>query len=118
MRMLKKLSLVLPVMGMLIGLPTLTSATSASAATTAPRVPNNCVAYTEYEGGMEGGSAQCLGGTGHFRVLIYCTNNPQNGWGTYYTGPWLPTGSGNVSLAWCPSNQPYAVAAGYDLANW
>lgn len=116
MRKLRKLSLVLPVIGIFAAALAVSSATQANAQAI-PNIPSNCSTIL-LSGYTEGGAAQCFSGTGHFRVLIYCTANPQNGYGTYYPGPWQPTGQGVNSTEYCPSSQPYIVAAGYDLALW
>jgi len=112
---LKRLSLTLAAV---CALTAALAGTSASAAQVTPSTPSNCQAHTIQASGSEGGDAWCFSGTGHVRVQIYCTVSPQYGWGTYYFGPWLVVGTSNVSLAWCPSSQPYVVAAGYDIAPW
>lgn len=114
MRKFRKLFLVLPAMGTLMAALAVTPAASAHAQAT-PNVPSECDATTFYN--PDGGIASCGGGTGHFRVIIYCTSDPKIGYGTYYTGPWVLTQHG-FSITDCPSSQPYVVAAGWDLANW
>ena len=66
----------------------------------------------------EAGTAYCTAGEGHYRALVYCTANPQNGYGAYYYGDWWARGSGAMSYRQCPSDRPYVVSAGYDLADW
>lgn len=61
----------------------------------------------------EGGYASCVGGDGHYRAQIYCTDNPAIGYGAYYFGPWEQPYSGSASQAQCSSSYPYIVAAGY-----
>lgn len=62
------------------------------------------------------GTAKCTGGSGHVRVVVYCTANPKTGYGAYHYGPWARTpGSSGKE---CPSKQKYIVSAGYERANW
>jgi hypothetical protein len=115
----KRLSLTLAAASVLTAALTSTSPASASAAQVTPSTPTGCQAHLLHgSNNKQGGDAWCTSGTGHVRVQIYCTANPQNGYGTFYFGPWLGAREANVSIAWCPTSQPYAVAAGYDLAAW
>jgi len=108
----KKLALTIPVMGALVSALIAIPATSANAA------PSNCSAKPLAASHFpQGGVANCYSGSGHFRALIYCTADPRNGWGVYATGQWLLTGPLS-SIANCPSDHPYLVDAGYDLAPW
>lgn len=66
----------------------------------------------------EGGWAQCTQGSGHFRARIYCTSDPQNGWGIYRHGSWKLASRTAISNAYCTSSYPYLVSAGYETANW
>jgi hypothetical protein len=98
--------------GALIGVFT---ASPAVAATAAPNIPSACLAASYYS--PDGGVAICSSGTGHFRVLIYCNDNPESGYGYFYYGPWVRARYG-ASSADCPGDEPNILSSGYDLANW
>ncbi|WP_219520080.1 hypothetical protein [Nonomuraea ceibae] len=82
----------------------------------AAAAPTGCSVWKAYSGSSEGGGAKCTGGTGHFRVLAYCTADPSNGWGTLYRGNWAYPG--NYSYKWCPSSQRHVVGVALEKANW
>jgi hypothetical protein len=111
---LKRLLLALLATGAGVAITIVGPAGLANAAQVTPMTPSSCSAWT-LPG--EGGEASCPSGTGHFRVELYCTSNPQVGYGNFYFGPWELTGQYD-SIEFCPISQPYVVAAGYDLANW
>ncbi|GAA4049122.1 hypothetical protein GCM10022248_15080 [Nonomuraea soli] len=83
-------------------------------------VPSGCTAWNIYANGtsrtIDGGTAKCTGGTGHFRALLYCTDDPKSGWGTYYKSAWVRT-PGTSSLL-CPRSQRYIMATAYERATW
>ena len=79
-------------------------------------LPTGCRAYIITPNNQEGGAAQCSGGTGHFRALVYCTSDPSAGWGTMYKATWVTPGK--LSLRLCPTTQRYAAGVAYERANW
>jgi hypothetical protein len=105
----KKLAFAIPVMA---------SALVAVPVTSANATPSGCSAQAFYNTRPETGKAICHWDSGHYRALIYCTADPNLGYGVYATGPWLLAGSNVYSQAVCPSGHPYIVDAGYDLAPW
>ncbi len=86
------------------------------AATAVSAEPSGCNSYTTFSIFYgEGGEAYCAGGTGHFRVSVYCTSNPSSGIPYVWAkGSWRLTGQGASSWVWCPSSRPYAIAASYE----
>ncbi|GAA5048891.1 hypothetical protein HNP84_000094 [Thermocatellispora tengchongensis] len=78
----------------------------------AQALPSGCVkgiGYASTTGhATDYGYARCEKGTGHVRVMVYCTNNPASGGAANYYGPWV--GVPYTSTKFCPSTRPYAIS--------
>ncbi|GAA4049115.1 hypothetical protein GCM10022248_15070 [Nonomuraea soli] len=80
-------------------------------------LPSGCSAWNVYPSRnhpTDGGQAQCTRGTGHVRAIVYCTKDPQTGWGSYYYSTWVSVGQ--KATKYCPYDKFYVVSTGYERA--
>ncbi|MEO3801172.1 hypothetical protein [Nonomuraea sp. B1E8] len=83
----------------------------------ASATPTGCSAFLYRPGsGAEGAAARCTGGTGEFRAVALCTNEPGGGpKGTYYSA-WERAGVSSRAIALCPPGAKYVKSAKYELS--
>ncbi|NBE94078.1 hypothetical protein FE391_26360 [Nonomuraea sp. KC401] len=82
----------------------------------ASATPTGCSAFPYNPSpGTEGAAARCLGGSGQFRAVALCTDEPHGVPRGTYPSDWETAGAGSRAIVLCPPGAKYVKSAKFEL---